>query len=408
MGKRSRIYTRGGRFWGDFRAKGGRREPLVPPGERVATTDRDIAEVLAADRLKQLEQASRNRVLLGIEGPAQLAEYASHYLVLRKKSGKVTEHHIAALQTRLQRAVDFFGAYRDLDTIWVPEVERYVEWLGKQPNGLGGTLGPSTVLHHLWALSNLYKRAISERRVSPKHNPVHAMMDKPSPTAEREARFLTVPDAALLLESARRYVPRKGKAASLPFMYPLLATYLLTGGRTREVLGLEVADVSFGRSVITFRPHPHRRLKTASAHRSVMLWPQLTDILQGYIFGGDAPLGALLFPSRTGGMLRDFRRPLDAIAERAGWKAGEIRSRIFRHTYCSARLQTLDRGAPVSPYTVAKELGHGGDHLVKRIYGHLGTVRHRSEVVEYRVENHREVLGDRLAALTDSSDLPDS
>jgi integrase len=102
-------------------------------------------------------------------------------------------------------------------------------------------------------------------------------------------------------------------------------------------------------------------------------------------------------------MLRDFRKPLDAIAERAGWKAGEIRSRMFRHTYCAARLQTLDQGAPVSPYTVAKELGHGGDHLVKRIYGHLGTVRHRSEVVEYRVENHREVLGDRLTALTDSS-----
>ncbi len=159
--KRSRIYTRGGRFWGDFRAKGGRREPLVPPGERVATTDRDIAEVLAADRLKQLEQASRNRVLLGIEGPARLAEYATHYLVLRKKSSNVSERHIAALQTRLQRAVDFFGADRDLDTIWVPEVGRYVEWLGKQPNGRGGTLGPPTVLHHLWALSNLYKRAIS-------------------------------------------------------------------------------------------------------------------------------------------------------------------------------------------------------------------------------------------------------
>ncbi len=81
---------------------------------------------------------------------------------------------------------------------------------------------------------------------------------------------------------------------------------------------------------------------------------------------------------------------------------------MFRHTYCAARLQTLDHGAPVSPFTVAKEMGHGGDSLVKRIYGHLGEVRRRSEVVEYRVENHREVLGQRLTALTDSSDLPDS
>jgi integrase len=98
-------------------------------------------------------------------------------------------------------------------------------------------------------------------------------------------------------------------------------------------------------------------------------------------------------------MLRDFRKPLDEIAEKVGWKAGEIRSKMFRHTYCAARLQTLDHGAPVSPFTVAKELGHGGDSLVKRIYGHLGEIRHRSEAVEYRVENHRDVLGERLTSL---------
>jgi hypothetical protein len=57
------------------------------------------------------------------------------------------------------------------------------------------------------------------------------------------------------------------------------------------------------------------------------------------------------------------------------------------------------RRQPVSEYTVAKELGHGGPDLVRRIYGHLGDVRHRAEVVEYRVEQHRSILGDRLAAL---------
>jgi hypothetical protein len=51
-------------------------------------------------------------------------------------------------------------------------------------------------------------------------------------------------------------------------------------------------------------------------------------------------------------------------------------------------LQTLDADAPVSPYTVGQELGHGGDSLVKRVYGHLGTVRHRAKAVEYRVQQH--------------------
>jgi integrase len=119
-------------------------------------------------------------------------------------------------------------------------------------------------------------------------------------------------------------------------------------------------------------------------------------------------------------MITDVRKALDRVAARAGflrpvsspetgrqrykggaplWEGQFIRTRMFRHTYCSARLQTLDHGAPVSIYTVGKELGHGGEALVKRVYGHLGTVRHRSEVVEYRVEQHREALGDRLTAL---------
>ena len=56
-------------------------------------------------------------------------------------------------------------------------------------------------------------------------------------------------------------------------------------------------------------------------------------------------------------------------------------------------------GALVSIYTVARELGHQSDEMVKRIYAHLGATRHRSDVVEYRVANHLEQLGDRLRRL---------
>jgi len=72
---------------------------------------------------------------------------------------------------------------------------------------------------------------------------------------------------------------------------------------------------------------------------------------------------------------------------------------MFRHTYASARLQTMDHGAPVSIFTVSRELGHGSEALVKRIYGHLGTLRHRARVVEYRVEQHEKVLKAQLASL---------
>jgi hypothetical protein len=48
---------------------------------------------------------------------------------------------------------------------------------------------------------------------------------------------------------------------------------------------------------------------------------------------------------------------------------------------------------------VSRELGHGPEEMVRRVYSHLGDVRHRSEVVEYRVEQHLERLGDRLERL---------
>ena len=37
--------------------------------------------------------------------------------------------------------------------------------------------------------------------------------------------------------------------------------------------------------------------------------------------------------------------------------------------------------------------------MVRRVYAHLGSVRHRAEVVEYWVEQHVEALKDRLGEL---------
>ncbi len=62
-------------------------------------------------------------------------------------------------------------------------------------------------------------------------------------------------------------------------------------------------------------------------------------------------------------------------------------------------VRPVDGGAPVSAFTVARELGHGGEAMVRKVYGHLGQVRHRAEFVEYRVEQHVAKLEARLAAL---------
>jgi integrase len=173
---------------------------------------------------------------------------------------------------------------------------------------------------------------------------------------------------------------------SRPFAHALIGTFLLTGGRESEVLGLELDDVNFERGTVTFRPNEWRRLKTHGSARVVPLWPQLREILRSYL-KAENPSGRLLFPSMVNGreaMLSDCRKLLDRLGKIAKHPKGSLRTRVFRHSYCAARLQTLDGGAPVSLYTVCRELGHESEDMVRRVYAHLGQARHRSEVIEYR------------------------
>jgi len=393
--KNGRLYRKPGRpqWYAYLKDLGGGQEAMIPEGEKFATTDRDVATAVLAARIEELKAEAEGKPAAAKDKGqgATLAEYAAHHLERKARTGKVTEGWLAGAEMRLRRACEFFGAQRPLATISVKDVNAWVDWLAALPSHRNGreTLSGGTVRHHLNDLSNLYRRAQGEEEVPIGYNPVSLMLDKPQ--AERhEARWLEPHEAALLLEAARLHKPDRAYAAGP--LHEIIATMLLTGGRQAEVLGLAVDDISFERRCVTFRPHPWRGLKTRGSHRTVPLWPQLEDVLRAYLAGPDAPKGKLLFPSpnpRALGhdeerMFRDVRRPLDTIAESAGWAPGEVRPHALRHTYTAARLQTLDRGAPVSVYTVARELGHGGTTMVERVYGHLGELRHRSEVVEYR------------------------
>jgi len=183
---------------------------------------------------------------------------------------------------------------------------------------------------------------------------------------------------------------------------------------------LDVEDLSFDRGLVRFRPNAHRGLKTRTSVRDVPLWPQLRDILQAWVFGGDAPrTSGLLFAALHGGMVGDLRKSLNEIGEMCGLEAGEVRTRRFRHTYCSARLQTVERilrpgrdardedswdYVEVPRDRVAREMGHGGTELVARIYGHAPRLPYRADVVEYRVEKHAKELGGRLGRVRVGAD----
>lgn len=432
--KRDRLYWREGRAWGDFRDYadvGGRREALRAPGTGQATNDEDLARVLLGERLRVLDGKRRGRVLHGERKDGSLADVARLDLLAKADSKKYTETHLSAVEARLRIVLAFLGGpvdpeagRLDPNTVGVERVRALVAELRRLPNGRGGTMSEGNVRHYLNALSGVYRRAGSEGYVPPGFNPVGALLEKPVGRAV-EARWLEPHEAALLLETARRYVtPVDGS----PFAYALVGFFLFTGCRETEVYGVELDDVSLERSTVTIRPNHWRRLKTKGSTRVIPLWPQLAEILREYLRGPNRPTGELLFPSFATGreaILTDCRKLLNHLAERAGlarpvcddagkpikkggWPVFDapLRTKMFRHTYCSARLQTLDGDAPVSPFTVVRELGHGSQKMVNDVYGHLGTVRHRSTVVEFRVEQHQkakiasgESVADRLALL---------
>ncbi|MGK7312560.1 MAG: tyrosine-type recombinase/integrase [Candidatus Longimicrobiales bacterium M2_2A_002] len=429
-GRYHKRHAEGRRAYGDFRAYsdvGGAREALAPvrgdtkDGSHVlgtgwGTTDPALADALFDKRKAELKDKRAGRA--GAQKNIGLQRLAAKHLRMKKAAGGrgTSEQHMEDLERRLRVAVEHFGVDRHPESVTPADVREWLDALAKRPNGRGGTLSSTTLRNYMWALSGLYGRAQEQGYVPPAYNPVKMLQEKPEATTATEAKFFEVPEAALILRAAR-VVGARSRNNATEGLYPIVATFLLTGGRKSEVLGLSAEDVSFDKGKIYFRPTDVRGLKTLTSHRIVPLWPQLREILHDWMFpaGGTPRVSGLLFPSRVGGMIGDLRKSLDEIGELVGLDEGDVRTKAFRHTYCSARLQTVQRivkpgkdpatdedayeYTPVSHFTVQKEMGHGGASLVDRVYGHVGDSPHRSEVVEYKVENHRKELGERLVAL---------
>lgn len=275
MSPNLRLYVRRrgrvGRWYGDFRAYadvGGAQEPLRAPGERLATTDQEEAWRLALRRLDELRALRRGEPVVVAAAPMPLGAYVTHHLHALRASGRVGAARLDTSALYLERALDFFGRERTVNSIRVKDVRGWAEAIGQRLGGKGGRAGErrplsgASVRGHLFVLSKLFRRAVEEELVTV--NPVAAMMDKPGRTV-REAAYLEVPDAAVYLEAARTLPPLANNpdAMGAAFAYALIGTFLLTGGRMSEVLGLELEDVSFDRKTVTFRPNAWRGSRPA-------------------------------------------------------------------------------------------------------------------------------------------------
>ncbi|MDX2206032.1 MAG: site-specific integrase [Gemmatimonadales bacterium] len=384
------------RAYGDFRPIGGK-EPLKAEGERFATTDPMLAQVLFGERLKAIRAGVATSPRARPRG--ELAKLAAQYVLTRRSGSRATAAWLDQTETFLGRAVEYFGADRSPASIEPDHVAAWVVHMRSEDSVRGRRYSEETIRKHLHGLSGFYRLAQRRKWVPMGYNPVGLLEDYERPGRDPSPdNWLEVHEAAALLEAARSY--RAGKhEPRMALAYPIIATFLLTGGRADEVLGLDLNDLHFARKQVHFHANQWRRGKggkTAGAARYVPMWPQLEAILREYLEGQHLELRlrfdtTMLFPSpETGGRIVDLRKLVDPIARRAGLPEGKYRATAFRKTFATAALQVLDNGVPIAPRTVQGWLGHKSGQMLEAVYGRLGAVRHRSAVVEYRLESSAE------------------
>ncbi len=375
------------RYYADVRDLGHGQVALKTPETGRATDDPDEARILLGELLKAIKQGkmptktAKPTKQRGDE--TRLGPMIERFI--KDRPGNSTPRWRAEVERRLERAKDEFGVDRPLISIEPRHIEAWMRKLEK--NYAGGTCR-----HHAYSVSILYRYARALGTVPSGYNPVHDVFELPSARRGRnqsqKAKYLEIPDAAKVLKAAKR-LERAPKGGLIEFVHPLIATFLLSGGRAAEVLGLTWDDIDFDLKQITFKPNKWRGLKREWSERTIPMWPQLLPILKAHRkkMKGDRlvfPSPRLAFVGKEG-MIHDIRNVMNELRKESGVANLPGGVTIFRHTYATARLQTTDNGKQISLWTVKNEMGHKTVSLIETTYGHPSSFRPRGEVVEYRV-----------------------
>ncbi|MGQ0562417.1 MAG: hypothetical protein ACT443_11145, partial [Gemmatimonadota bacterium] len=193
------------RYYGDFRSYkdvGGKMEPLVAPGEKLATTDLKIAKDAYATRLAQLADKRRGDTEYDVEEYLSLGDLFAMHMErkssLRRK--RPSDNELGKIEKRLTVIGEFLGVDRDPMSVGQDDLEELDEYLGTLPGrGCNNGMSDGTKRHYFTSLSNVYRLA-SGKNVIRGYNPVSEWEDMPQIT-NGAADFLEVHEVALMLEA---------------------------------------------------------------------------------------------------------------------------------------------------------------------------------------------------------------
>lgn len=399
-----KMYLRGKRWWGDFRAfadVGGDREPLTPEGATYATTDEDEAEAIYDDRIRELKHLRAAKIKPGKK--VRMRAFAPKFLKLKARLGDTTK----STMTRLEQALRVgLRCLRDADGNSIDPYlhEHTAADAGEVMAHIKEYVSPHTKKklssrsqrYALDALAEMFDWGAFQGHVPEGYNPYRAI---PARVKIRNRSFahLEAPEGAALLEAL---IDEEGGLTPPVIRHCVLA---YTGARPEEGSSLLGRDILVRSRQVRIDGSKETGPAEDDDIRFVPLAPQLQLLVEAYqsLHPGRKPEQLLTFTharkGRTGEEIpiRDSRKLLNSAIERAAKQldtqgiAHRLRDkrivpRSWRPTYCTIRLQTTEEGVPVAPHTVMAELGHQSLSMINKIYNRLGKTRpHRRPFVEY-------------------------
>jgi len=408
---RIRWRNQGGkqRAYADLRSLGGGQPALIPPGEKRATTDPEIAEQLLHQLLAKYKKRKEKKVQAAIDPGPDLAEFAIHHLEEQAASDDYDTEWLTDSEAYLALAVDYFTRWqhasvrhpeplprrRGLASIDIPDVRAFSEWLNAMPDQRGCQRPTASRRRILNALKELFDRAIFEGSLPARSNPVVVPIQELR-ASSREFGWLSVGELALLLESART-IGCEAQAAralqSLPCPYELVATFMLTGACESEITRLQVRHLDFESRTIRIPD-----FKTGRVARSIPMHSQLREILWPYVQRLGRTSGHV-FTTTWGEPIYSWLEMLDLIATRAGFREDQIRPSVFRTSYIIHRLACMDHGVPINPNKVAREVGYNTPRLKKKVFERVQYGRARMDELAFCPDAIGPDLSARLEAI---------
>lgn len=241
---------------------------------------------------------------------------------------------------------------------------------------LGQHYSYNTVDNRCSTLRRIFESAVRDGII--RFNPVSDDRIKNTSRNKPETRSLSLEEAASLLNNL----------SMLPTLrqQTILATYLHTGLRREELLGLRWEDIDLNRNEmhiqrsVTYRRGAHvSPLKTRQSNRYILLSEQLRRILiqherrEGFLISVD---GTDPLP------LRMYEKEMDTI--RSTFNMPDVHSREFRRTF-----STLQIAANVPLPVVQANMGHTKPNMTLQAY---------VKVERHSRESSRNAISDLIAS----------